>query len=52
MRHLAVTPSPAGFLVIPLDGLWEGGVDNIADVGFVNAHSESDGGTYDLGREK
>ena len=45
----AVAPGAAGFLVVALDVLRQVGVDDVADVGFVDAHAEGDGGADDLG---
>ena len=43
---LAVASGAADLLVVLLDGTGEGGVNDGADVGFVDAHAEGDGG-YD-----
>ena len=39
-----VTSSPAGFLIITFDIFWQIVMDYEADVRFVDAHSEGDGG--------
>ena len=43
-----VAPGAAGFLVVVLEGLREGPVDDEADVGFVDAHAEGGGGDDDV----
>ena len=43
----AVTPSAPGLLVVPLDGLGKIEVGDEANVGFVDAHAERDGGDDD-----
>ncbi len=45
---LAVAAGAADLLVVGLDGAGEGDVDYGADVGFVDAHAEGDGGYDDL----
>ena len=44
----AVASCAADLLVVGLDGAGEGDVDDGADVGFVDAHAEGDGGDDDL----
>ncbi len=43
----AVAAGTAGFLVIPFHGFGQVGVGDEADVGFVDAHAEGDGGAHD-----
>ena len=45
---LAVASGAADLLVVGLDGAGERGVDDGADVGFVDAHAEGDGGDDDF----
>ncbi len=45
---LAVASGAADLLVVLLDGAGERGVDDGADVGFVDAHAEGDGGDDDF----
>ena len=45
---LAVASGAADLLVVALDGAGKRGVDDGADVGFVDAHAEGDGGDDDL----
>ena len=40
----AVAARAAGFLIVALDIFWQVVVDDEADVGFVDAHAERDGG--------
>lgn len=37
---MAVTACAAGFLIEGFDGLWDGMVDDVADVWYVDAHPE------------
>lgn len=48
--HLSIPASPARLLVVALDGFGQGGVDHVAHVGLVNAHSKGNGCTDHLGR--
>ena len=47
-RWFSVASGAADLLVIGLDGGGQGGVDDGADIGFVDAHAEGDGGDDDF----
>lgn len=48
MGDFSVSARPPRLLIITLHGLGQAGVDHVAHVGFVDAHSERYGGTDDL----
>lgn len=48
MRDLSISACSARLLVITFYRLREAGVDHVAHVRFVDAHSKGDGGTDDL----
>jgi hypothetical protein len=45
MVFLTVTPYQVPYLVVSLDGLWQGLVDDKSDIRLVNAHTKGDSST-------
>ena len=52
VRDLSVSASSPRLLVVTLHRLWQTGVDHVAHIRLVDAHSEGYGGTDDLADKK